>query len=646
MPGDVGRIGLVPIELGSSGHPSPGAYALCPYCLSVGLYIPELARPRGIRRAAIESYSMSQSRLFILAALTISRAAPVFAQDLVRVPAGTHEALDQVTSLRVTVAVSAFLLGATEVTQKEYERITSSNPSVYKGEGRPVENVSWWDAIRYANLRSIGEGLAPCYDLTSGRRDRTCTAYRLPTEAEWIRAAGRAAESLQDAANLGVSNTKSVAPLEAAMKNGTAPVRSRKANELGLWDMRGNVWEWCGDFFHVTASPDSTRDPEGPATGLSRVIRGGSFLSTTSRWSRDYRSSMNPEWRSRFTGFRLARSLPENEKERAAPPSAFFDRYNQPPRGFESSIGPLTALDGWKANAAQIKAKWKALVQEPEFPPGGITARPIGEVAQRNFAGRLMELEMEPGVWEKIYVLRPRNRASGPLPVMIVPFYDVDTPAAADLGGRSFAPGTGVNAFAYTAAQRGYLAVAVRWFGESYGESYSEAVANLALRHPGSTGLGKWISDARRVVDYIETLPDADRGRIGIIGHSLGGKMALYAGAFEPRIRAVVASELGIGFKFSNYEDYWYLGDKLAAAPAGTDQHELIGMVAPRPFLLIGGDEYDKEGSWHYINAARSVYEASGNRMNIGYFNHHKGHTPTPEAVSAAFDWLDRFLNR
>jgi pimeloyl-ACP methyl ester carboxylesterase len=201
-----------------------------------------------------------------------------------------------------------------------------------------------------------------------------------------------------------------------------------------------------------------------------------------------------------------------------------------------------------------------------------------------------------------------------------------------------------VNAFAYTAAQHGYIAVAVRWFGESYGASYSEAVANLALRHPGSTGLGKWVADVRRVVDFIQTLPDADASRIGIMGHSLGGKMALYAAAFEPRIRATVSSELGVGFKFSNYEDYWYLGEKLAKAPAGMDQHELIGLIAPRPFLLIGGDEYDKKESWYYINAARAAYELSGSGKNVGYFNHHTGHTPTPEAVSVAFDWLDHFL--
>lgn len=585
-------------------------------------------------------------RLSLLVAFTLGCASTGRAQDLVRVPAATYEVTDQITTLKVQVSVSEFLLGAAEVTQKEYEAVTSSNPSIYKGADRPVENVSWWDAIRYCNLRSAKEGLTACYDLTSGERGSACTGYRLPTEAEWIVAAGPLPRDreLLDVANLGVSSTKSLDVFEPAIKKGTAPVRSLKASESGFYDLRGNVWEWTGDYFDPVASPDAVRDPSGPPSGLARVIRGGSFVSTTSRWSRDFRSSMTPEWHSRFTGFRVARSSRE-QKPLTSSDAEFFRRYNEAPPGFESSIGPLTALaPRWQQDSAKVRAKWINMLQEPKLPRGTPTARVIRDTSQRNFAGQLIELELEPGVWEKVYVLRPRNGARRPLPVMIVPFYDVDTPAAADLGGRSYAPGAGVNAFAYTAAQHGYLAIAVRWFGESYGESYSEAVANLAVRHPGSTGLGKWVADARRIVDFIETLPDADATRIGIIGHSLGGKMALYAAAFEPRIRAAVSSEPGIGFKMSNYDDYWYLGDTLASMPAGTDQHELIALIAPRPFLLIGGDEYDKQESWHYINAARGVYELSGHGTNIGYFNHHKGHTPTPEAVSFAFDWLDHFL--
>ena len=585
-------------------------------------------------------------RLSLFVAFTLGCASTGRAQDLVRVPAATYEVSDQITTLNVQVSVSEFLLGAAEVTQKEYEAITSSNPSVYKGADRPVENVSWWDAIRYCNLRSAKEGLTACYDLTSGERDSACTGYRLPTEAEWSVAAGPLPRDreLLDVANLGVSSTKSLDVFEPAIKKGTAHVRSLKASESGFFDLRGNVWEWTGDYFDPVASPDAVRDPSGPPSGLARVIRGGSFVSTTSRWSRDFRSSMNPDWRSGFTGFRVARSSREQKPLKPSNPE-FFRRYNEAPPGFESSIGPLTALAPlWQQDSAKVRAKWNNLLQEPKLPSGKPTARVLRDIAQRNFAGQLIELELESGVWEKVYVLRPRNGARRLLPVMIVPFYDVDTPAAADLGGRNYAQASGVNAYAYTAAQHGYLAIAVRWFGESYGESYSEAVANLARRHPGSTGLGKWVADARRVVDFIETLPDADATRIGIIGHSLGGKMALYAAAFEPRIRAAVSSELGIGFSMSNYDDYWYLGDKLASVPAGTDQHELVALIAPRPFLLIGGDEYDKQDSWYYINAARAVYELSGNGTNIGYFNHHKGHTPTPEAVSLAFDWLDHFL--
>lgn len=589
---------------------------------------------------------MRQLGLWLFAAAAMS------GQQLVRIPAGAYPVKDEITTLTVNVQVNEFLISATEITQKEYETTASENPSFYKGADRPVENVSWWDAIRYCNRRSVKEGLTPCYDPVSGKRDPDCQGYRLPTEAEWTRAGAGATPApadLRKAAHLGIAETKSTKPLRDAMDKGTLPAQSLASNEFGVYDIRGNVWEWCDDFFDVVMSPDAVRDPLGPQSGIARVIRGGSFVSTTSSWSRNYRSSMDPKVRSRFTGFRVARSVPKEKATSATTPS-FFEPYNKAPKGFESSIGSLTPLvqpgssqSQWKETADRIRSKWADLLSEPKPSNTPVRSRLIREVSQRNFSGRMLEIEVEPGIWEKVYVLEPSRRA-GKLPVMIVPFYDIDTPAATDLGGRNYAAVKGVNAFAYTAAQHGYLAIAIRWFGESYGESYSEAVANLAARHPGSTGLGKWVADARRVCDFIETLPNADASRIGIIGHSLGGKMALYASAFEPRIRAVVSSELGVGFKFSNYGDYWYLGEKLATAPAGTDQHELIGLIAPRPFLLIGGDEYDKSESWHYINAARVVYKLFDQPQNVGYFNHHTGHTPSPDSVSLAFNWLDHFL--
>jgi len=585
-----------------------------------------------------------------IAAMAAVFCAAASTQEMVRVPAGGFEVVDQMTTVTVPVAVGAFLLGATEVTQREYEEVVGANPSFYQSPNRPVENVSWWDAIRFCNLRSLREKLTPCYDLSTGRRSQSCTGYRLPTEAEWTRAAGSLVkgEALRAVAHLGDTGTKSVAVLDRGLAGGTFPVGSLNPNEMGIYDIRGNVWEWCEDFFDAVISPSSVRDPTGPLHGLARVIRGGSFVSSVSNWSREYRSSQPPEQRSRFTGFRVARSL--GAAAAGSPGMEFFKPYNQRPAGFETAQGTLTPLAHdtsrrqWEARAQEVRSKWEGILRIPKFPEGPPPFRLLRKVEQRNFDGELFEVEFEPGSAEKVYVLRPRNPGGAPLPVLIVPFYDVDIPAAEDLGGRNFAPGRNVNAFAYTAAQHGYLAVAVRWFGESYGESYSEAVANLAVRHPGATGLGKWVADARRVVDFVRRLPDADSARVGIMGHSLGGKMALYAAAMDPRIRAVVSSELGVGFRMSNYDDYWYLGDTIGKAPAGTDQHELIGLVAPRPFLLIGGDAFDKTDSWHYINSARDVYQVYDVPQNIGYFNHHAGHTPTPAAVAAAFTWLDHFL--
>ena len=109
-----------------------------------------------------------------------------------------------------------------------------------------------------------------------------------------------------------------------------------------------------------------------------------------------------PRRESRFTGFRVLRSA--GTKAVASTPSdTFFRPYNQAPKGFESSIGPLTDIArNWKETSAETKKKWEALLQEPKLPRDKVTARVIREVSQRNFAGQMIDLEMEPGVWEKI----------------------------------------------------------------------------------------------------------------------------------------------------------------------------------------------------------------------------------------------------
>jgi len=580
------------------------------------------------------------------------------------IPGTGFETTDPSTGIKLAISVSEFLISRTEVTQEEFSRIMNYNPSLYKGSNRPVENVSWWEAIRYCNLRSAKEKLQPCYNLSNGDCDFSKDGYRLPTDAEWDLAKGASRYSDLDTfrkhAQVGSANTQNRNQLLETLRSGTKEVGSHLPNEFGLYDMLGNVWEWCNDFYDPVGAPISLRNPAGPSSGLARIIRGGSFISSVTSWNekKGYRSSMKPDYKSRFTGIRLCRRLVQSQSNEPEPTKelVWSEPYRQVPAGYANNLGPLSSLlvrpggvnpiverSQWQLRRKELKAKWTQLLGVPSAQPPEPKVRLIETHQEELYIGKLMELQVEPDFWEKIYLMVPAKPLRQPAPAVIVPYYDVDTPAGKNMGGRSFTP-MSARSFAYLMVQQGYIAVAIRWFGESYGESYDEAVTNLMLRHPHSTGLGKWVWDSQRLLDYLSTLPEVDHDRLGIIGHSLGAKMALYAAAMDERITAVVASEGGIGLSFSNYDDYWYFGDFIHDWDKSVDQHELLGLIAPRAFLLIGGDEYDTDKSWYYINSAKQVYSLLQRPNHIGYFNHHNGHTPPPLAVEKSIEWLSHFL--
>ncbi|MFC1608122.1 SUMF1/EgtB/PvdO family nonheme iron enzyme [Candidatus Latescibacterota bacterium] len=577
----------------------------------------------------------------------------------VTLPGTSYDVIDGISGISVNINIDGFMISKTEVTQKEYRETMGNNPSINIGPDLPVENVSWWDAVRYCNIRSRNEGLEPCYNLETGECDFNRNGYRLPTDAEWTYADSSVTEITADTihtyGNIGTSNTKSIPVLHQMLdEKSTDNVGIYLPNAFGLYDMTGNVWEWCSDYGNPQDDvPIPLQNPRGPSWGTERIIRGGSYISMVNNWSRGYRSSITPDYTSRFTGFRICRSVKSMHPQSA---EIQWELYNMIPEGFEHNTGSLSPLakdnDGntidsvlqWQEKRAVLLKKWATMLGKPDIDPPEPSVTVIKTFEEEFYTGTIMYLQMEPEFSEKIFLMMPSNPVRTPTPVVITPYYDVDTPAAKNMGGRSYRP-PGVRSFAYLMAQQGYIVVAVRWFGESYGEHYGEAVANLKLKHPGCTGLGKWVWDAQRVVDYIFTIPEADTDKIGIIGHSLGGKMSLYAGALDERISVVVSSELGIGLEDSNYDDFWYFGEFIRSIDPSTDHHELLGLIAPRPFLLIGGDEYDTDKSWLYINAARQVYNFYDKPRHIGYFNHRTGHSPTPDAVRLSVDWLKFFLS-
>jgi formylglycine-generating enzyme required for sulfatase activity len=181
---------------------------------------------------------------------------------------------------RHSVRVSSLAIDKFEVNQDEYAALELPDPSHFKGEHRPVEQVRWSDAALFCNQRSRREGLEPCYNEATFECNFEADGYRLPTEAEWEYAARAGAETDYDFGN-SPQALKSHACYAGNSRKKTDPVGQKKANGWGLHDMYGNVSEWCHDVYGETYYQDSpSDDPRGPAQGKKRVMRGGSWKSS------------------------------------------------------------------------------------------------------------------------------------------------------------------------------------------------------------------------------------------------------------------------------------------------------------------------------------------------------------------------------
>ena len=217
------------------------------------------------------------------------------------------------------VSVNAFYMSKYEVTQQEYERVMGMNPSHFKGPNLPVENVSWHEAVAYCNARSSREGFSPVYTLKGEivRCNWHTVGYRLPTEAEW--------EYACRARTFTAFNTGDHITTEQANYDGnyfytngvrglyrekTTPVGTFAPNSWGLYDMHGNVWEWCWDWFGVY-DIRKQHNPIGPNSGADRVIRGGSWGGSALYLRSANRCSNSPFSKDSYLGFRVLISCEE-----------------------------------------------------------------------------------------------------------------------------------------------------------------------------------------------------------------------------------------------------------------------------------------------------------------------------------------------
>jgi formylglycine-generating enzyme required for sulfatase activity len=192
------------------------------------------------------------------------------------------------------VRVDAFYMDKYEVTQKSYEELMGANPSKYKQPERPVEQVSWFNAAKYCNMRSLREGLTPCYDLEALKCDFGVDGYRLPTEAEWEYAC-RAGTTSPYSFGRDPAGLAACAWFKKNSQSATHPVGQKRPDPWGLHDMHGNVAEWCHDAYDGGYYKQGASDnPTGPASGEERVLRGGSWAAAEEACRSSARSSDAP----------------------------------------------------------------------------------------------------------------------------------------------------------------------------------------------------------------------------------------------------------------------------------------------------------------------------------------------------------------
>ena len=306
---------------------------------------------------------------------------------------------------------------------------------------------------------------------------------------------------------------------------------------------------------------------------------------------------------------------------------------------------PVRTLDEWTRRRAELRERWlKFLGPMPEERPE-VSLEVLEEDRPEGCVRQLVRYEGEPGIPVEGYLLRPDRELPGGKWPGVVGLHQTTKASIDEIAGVS---GPGAMQIGLKLCRRGFVVFCPRCFLWQSVDDYRQAVARFKERHPDTLGMHKMLYDARRGVDVLASLPEVDADRIGAAGHSLGGKETLYLAAFDERVKAAVASEGGLAFRSTNWDAPWYLGEAVRAADFPLNHHQLLALIAPRPFLILAGESgpgaADGDRNWPLLEAALPVYRLHGDPPRLAMFNHRQGHAIPPEAFERMGEWLECYL--
>ncbi len=306
---------------------------------------------------------------------------------------------------------------------------------------------------------------------------------------------------------------------------------------------------------------------------------------------------------------------------------------------------PIQTLAAWQKQREVLRRQWREFLGTLPEPPKELNLKVLSAEKIDGGTRELVEYDAEPNLRVHGYLLRPAGEAKPHSRPAIVALHPTTNLSIDNIAGVAGPPEkfTGLGLM-----KAGFVVFCPRCFLWHDAKTIQDATAAHQKRHPQVKGMAKMLYDAQRAVDVVLSLPEVDPARVGTFGHSLGAKEVLYLLAFDDRVKAGVASEGGIALDSTNWEAPWYLGPEARDPKFPRDHHELVGLIAPRPFLVIAGESgqgaADGKRSWPYLEAALPVYKLYGEPARLGLLNHGKGHPLPEDDFQKAIEWLKAAL--